>query len=80
VIDSIEKLLQIKINAPAVALDDVLLRLHHCLLSRPSRSEPVAACRVRRVPLPLQNLHHRLLDNPIQHRRDRRDDESTSVL
>ena len=43
VIYSIEELLQIKINAPAVAFDDVLLRLRHCLLSRPSRSEP-ASC------------------------------------
>src|ERR1700681_3838422 len=60
VIDSIEKFLQIKINAPAVAFGDILLRLCHRLMGRPSRSEPVAACRERRVSLPLQNVHHSL--------------------
>src|SRR5580704_1421988 len=39
-------------------------------MSRPSRPEPVAAFRERPVPLPLQNLHHRLLDESIQHRWD----------
>src|SRR5271169_1442860 len=34
VIDSIEKLLQIKVNAPAVAFGDILLRLCHRLMSR----------------------------------------------
>jgi hypothetical protein len=33
VIDSIEKLLQIKINTPAVAFRDISLRLCHCLMS-----------------------------------------------
>jgi hypothetical protein len=40
------------------------------LLSRPPRSEPVAVIGKRPVPPPLQNLHHRLLDESIQHRRD----------
>jgi hypothetical protein len=53
VIDPIEKFLQIKINAPAVAFGDMLLRLRHCLFGRPSRPEPVAAFRERQVPLPL---------------------------
>jgi hypothetical protein len=35
------RILQIKINAPAVAFGDVLLRLCHGLMSRPSRTEPV---------------------------------------
>src|SRR5438094_937834 len=35
-----------------------------------ARSKTVAVVRERRVPLPLQNLHHRLLDQTIQHRRD----------
>ncbi len=39
-------------------------------MSRPCRPEPVAVIGKRPVPLPLQNLHHRLLDQPIQHRRD----------
>src|SRR5918912_1285877 len=41
VIDSIEEFLQIKINAPAVAFDDILLRLCHCLMSRSPRSKAV---------------------------------------
>jgi hypothetical protein len=39
-------------------------------MSRPSRPEPVAVIGKRPVPSPLQNLHHRLLDESIQHRRD----------
>ena len=70
VIDSIEKLLQIEIDAPAATFGDVLLRLCHRLMSRPSRPEPVAVFGKRPVPPPLQNLHHRLLDQTIQHRRD----------
>ena len=42
----------------------------HGLMSRPSRPETVAVIGERPVPLLLQNLHHRLLDKPIQHRRD----------
>ena len=55
--NSIEKFLQIEINAPAVTLGDVLLCLCHCLMSRPSWPEPVAVIGKRPVPLPLQNLH-----------------------
>src|SRR5262249_25256208 len=70
VVDSIEKFLQIKIHAPAVAFGDILLRLCHRLMSRPSRPEPVAVIGKRPVPPPLQNLHHRLLDKSIQHGRN----------
>jgi hypothetical protein len=70
VIDSIEKLLQVEINHPAVAFRDVLLCLGHCLMRGSSRSKAVAVIGERRVPLLLQNLHHRLLDESIQHRRD----------
>src|SRR5437016_3075723 len=62
VIDSIEKLLQVEINHPAVAFCDVLLCLGHCLMRGSSRSKAVAVIGERRVPLLLQNLHHRLLD------------------
>jgi hypothetical protein len=48
-------------------LRDVLLRLSHGLMRRPPRSEPIAVLGERRVPLPLQDLHHRLLDEAIQH-------------
>jgi hypothetical protein len=70
VIDSIEKFLQIKINAPAVTFGDILLRLCHRLMSRPPRPEPIAVIGKRPVPPPLQNLRHRLLDKSIQHRRN----------
>src|ERR1700676_2829012 len=46
------------------------VRVRHCLVGRPSRPKSVAAFRERPVPVPLQNLHHCLLDEPIQHRRD----------
>jgi hypothetical protein len=69
-IDSIKELFQIEINAPAVAFGDILLRLGHRLMSRSSRSKTIAVVGEGRVPLPLQHLHHRLLDKPIQHRWD----------
>ncbi len=36
-------------------------------MRRTTRSKPVAVLGERRVPSPLQNLHHRLLDEAIQH-------------
>src|SRR3984893_14933380 len=70
VVDPIEELLQIQIHHPAIAFGDVLLRLFHRLMRRPPRTKPVAVFGKRPVPSALQNLHHRLLDKPIQHRRD----------
>jgi len=70
VVHSIEKLFQIKINHPAVAFGDILLRLRHRLMRRTLRTKPVTVLGERRVPSALQNLHHRLLDKPVQHRRD----------
>jgi site-specific DNA recombinase len=60
-VDSIEEFFQIEINHPAVALRNILLRLCHGVMRRPTRSEPIAVLGERRIPLPLQNLHHRLL-------------------
>ena len=37
------------------------------MMSRPPRSEPIAVLGERRVPLPLQDLHYRLLDKAVQH-------------
>src|SRR5271155_3464299 len=67
VIDSIEEFIQIEVDHPSVALRNVLLRLSHGMMRRPTRSEPIAVLGKRRVPLPLQNLHHRLLDEAIQY-------------
>jgi hypothetical protein len=66
-IDPIEKFFQIEVNHPSVTLRNVLLRLGHGVMRRSTRSKPVAVLGKRRVPLPLQNLHHRLLDEAIQH-------------
>ena len=67
VVDSIEKLFQIKINHPAVACYNILLCLGYRLMSRSLRSEPVAVSGECRVPLALQDLHHRLLDESLEH-------------
>jgi hypothetical protein len=50
VIDPIEEFLQIKINTPAVACRDTLLRLCHRLMSRSSRSEPAAPYATNALP------------------------------
>ena len=70
VIDPVEELLQIQIHHPAIACGDILLRRCHRLMRRASRPKPVAVIGKRPVPLALQHLHHRLLDESIQHRRD----------
>ena len=66
----IEEFLQIKIHTPAIAFGDVLLRRLHRLMRRPPRTKPVTVFGKRPVPSALQYLHHRLLDESIQHRRD----------
>src|SRR5712672_1396369 len=66
-IDPIEEFFQIKINHPTVACSDILLRLSHGVTRGSTWSEPIAVLGECRVPLPLQNLHHRLLNKAIQH-------------
>ena len=61
-IHSIEKFLQIEINHPAVTFGNIPLCLYYSLMRRSSRSKTVVVIGKRWVPLPLQNLHHRLLD------------------
>jgi hypothetical protein len=41
-IDSIEEFFQIEVDHPSVALRNVLLRLSHGVMRRPTRSEPIA--------------------------------------
>jgi len=69
-INSIEKFLQIEINHPAVAFGNVPLCLRYSLMRRSSRSKAVAVIGKCWVPLPLQNLHRRLLNEAVQHGRD----------
>src|SRR6267143_5194351 len=53
-----------------MARSDVLLRFGYRLMRRAFRTESVAVFGEGWVPSALQNLHHRLLDQAIQHRRD----------
>ena len=53
-----------------MACGDILLRLGYRLMRRAFRPEPVTVFGKCRVPSALQNLHHRLLNQSIQHRRD----------
>jgi hypothetical protein len=55
-----------------MARGEVLLRLRHRLMCRAARSKPIAVFGEGTVPAPLQNLHHRLLDQSIHHRQDGR--------
>ena len=66
VIHSIEKFLQVEIYHPAVSFGNVLLCLTHRLPRTMPRSKTVAGFGERRVPAPLQNLQHRLLNKAIQ--------------
>ena len=68
--DPVEKLLEIQVHTPAIAGRYILLRCLHRLMRRASGSKPVAVIGKRPVPSALQHLHHRLLDESIQHRRD----------
>lgn len=49
---------------------DMFPGLYHCLMGRTTGTEPVAVVAERAIPLCLQYLHHRLLDEAIHHRRD----------
>jgi site-specific DNA recombinase len=69
-VHSIEKLLQVEVHYPALALGDILLPLGHRLMRRTLRTKAVTVFGERSVPLALQNLHHCLLDRTIQHRRN----------
>ena len=69
VIDPIEELLQIEIDHDVEARADVVLRTLHRPMSRASGPEPVARVRETGVPIPLQHLHRRLLDEAVEHRR-----------
>jgi hypothetical protein len=70
VVDPVEKFLEVQIHHPAVAFGLILLRLFHRLMCRSLGPKPIAVFGERSVPTLLQHLHHRLLDEPIQHRRN----------
>src|SRR5262249_40263844 len=66
----VEEFLQIQVHYPAITLGDILLRRCHRLMCRTPGPKPVAVIGKRPIPPALQYLHHRLLDESIQHRRD----------
>jgi site-specific DNA recombinase len=70
VIDPVEEFLQIKIHHNGMAGRDVLLRLRHRLMRRAPRPKAEARLGERPVPARLQHLHHRLLDEAVEHRRN----------
>ena len=70
VVDPVEKLFQIEAHHPAAAFGHILLRLGYRLMRRTPGPEPVTVFGELRVPSALQDLHHRLLNHAIQHRRD----------
>jgi hypothetical protein len=58
------------IHHSAVTGRDQLLRPRYGLMRRAPRPEAEAILGERRVPIGLQHLHHRLLDEAVDHRRD----------
>src|SRR5471032_2626554 len=58
---------------------DVALCLYHGLMRRASRTETVTGIRERRVPLPLQHLQYRLLDESIKRTWDAELAHATSI-
>ena len=57
-------------SKPSVAGRDIRLRLLHRLMRRAPRPEAEAHLGERSVPVRLKHLHHRLLDEAIEHRRN----------
>ncbi|CAN5434694.1 hypothetical protein BH20ACI3_BH20ACI3_18820 [soil metagenome] len=70
VVHSVKELFQVQVHHPAVACRNILLRFGYCLMRRPPGTKPVAVIGKRPVPSALQDLHYRLLDEAVQHRRD----------
>src|ERR1022692_3700297 len=70
VVYSIEELFQIEIDHPTVPRRNMLLGTRDCLMRRASGTKPVARFRESVVPTTLQDQHHCLLDQSIQHRWD----------
>jgi hypothetical protein len=61
---------QVHVYHDTASVLDVLLRPAHGIVRPPSRSQAVAMVRKAPVDSRLQHLQDRLLDEPIEHRRD----------
>jgi hypothetical protein len=70
VVHSIEKLFDVEIDHDVVAARNVALRLRHRLMRRAPRPEAEAVLGERPIPVRLQHLHDRLLEEAVEHRRD----------
>src|SRR5262249_54564654 len=70
VVHPVEELLQVYIHHIAMPGRDVLLRPLHGLMRRAPRPKAEARLGERPVPPCLQPLHHRLLNEAVEHRRD----------
>src|SRR5262249_24083446 len=70
VVDPVEELLQVDVHHHGVPGRDIRLRPLHRLMCRVLRSEAEARLGERPVPVSLQHLHDRLLDEAVEHRRD----------
>ena len=66
----IEEFLQIEIDDGVATVSDELLSGGHRLMRRASGPEPIARRREGRVPILLQHLHHCLLEEAVEHRRN----------
>lgn len=79
-VDPVEELLQVDIDHPPVALLQPLSCLLDGLMGAPTRPEPVAVLRERRVEDGLEHLRDGLLDQPVQHRGDPQQPHTTIGL
>jgi len=70
VVDPVEELFQVEVHHKAVPGRDVLLRPLYGLMRRARRPEAEACLGERSIPVRLQHLHRRLLDEAVEHRRD----------
>ncbi|MGF6433309.1 hypothetical protein ABIE91_008529 [Bradyrhizobium elkanii] len=70
VVDPVEELFQVDVHDDGVPGRDIRLRPFHRLMRRAGRPEAEARLGERPIPIRLQHLHHRLLDDAVEHRRD----------
>ena len=66
VIYSVEKFFEVEVHNPSIAARKVPLRGGHRLMRRPPRTKAVAVVGERWVELRLEDLQHRLLDEPVE--------------
>ena len=68
VVDPVEKFFQVKIHDNGIPRRDIRLRPFHRLMRRAPRPEAEAGLGERLIPVRLQHLHDRLLNEAVEHR------------